>query len=140
MPYVDRYGITITKVSDGVYDVSRNDRSGRITIDTIYQNETLNEAQILFRAIDRYLRVRELRAGDQDPDDYLPAEWLARYQYAYCRFKIAVYAELIAAKQAEIDAARPRDREPLRVERDGMIAKRDAFVAMELELRTAGDA
>lgn len=127
MPYADRYGITIVKVSDGIYDVSRNDRSGRVRIKQIFSNEALNEAQVLFRAIEHF-------------DPVMTEAQRARFEYAIARWKIGAYEELARAKQAEIEAARPRDRAPLRAERDELIGKYDVWVAREVELRTAGDA
>lgn len=113
MPYADRYGITITKVSDGVYDVSRGDRSGRVSIRHIYQTEALNEAQALFQAFHRL--DRELTPDQQ-----------ARFDYAVARFKVAAYEELGRQTNAAGRAAlRP---------------KYDAWVAREAELRAAGDA
>lgn len=131
MPYADRWGITITKQSEGVYEVSRGGKSMTVTLQQIFQNEAINEGAALFQAIESLARVAE---------EVLPSQWQVRHDYALSRWKMAAYADLITQVQAQITAAPPAERPALRDERDKLISKRDVWVAEEARLKSLAGA
>ena len=108
MPFADRWGLTITKTSAGVYDISRAGETVTVHVHQAFPDEAINTVFALLRGIQQL-----------EPND---PTWQRRYEYAVARWKLLSY-------QALIDAAPANQRAPIR-------AKRDVWVSDEARLRT----
>jgi hypothetical protein len=109
MPYSDRWGISITKISPGVYQVSRGQQSGIVRIGQVFSDETANDAAALFQAIEQI-------------ESALPPLWAARRRYALSQWKVRAY-------QILIDNSAPGQT------RTALRNKRDVWVSEELRMR-----
>ena len=109
MPYLDRWGITVTRVSAGVYEVTLGVKTVTVNVNQLLGTEAINVAAALWNAIEY------LTDGD------FPDLWRLRYQYAMASWKIAAYNEIINGLPGN-------QRVPWR-------AKRDVWVAEEARLK-----
>lgn len=111
MPYADRWSLVATKVSAGVFTVTRPDTGASVTLqpDHVLGTDALNGAAVLFRAIQHLY-----------PD--LPDLWANRYDYAVARWKISAYAAIATGQPKAI--------------RDALTVKSNVWVAEEVRLKT----
>jgi hypothetical protein len=109
VPYSDRWGITATKVSAGVFDVRGPDgRVVRVAVDQTFPDDLINAASALF------LAIKALYPSLPDP-------WRLRYQYAFARWKLSAYGASIPGVPAQ--------------QRPKWQAKSDKWVAEEARLK-----
>lgn len=109
MAYLDRWGITVTRLSAGVYEATLDGKTVTVNVNQLLATEAINAAAALWNAIE-YLT-----------DGEMPDAWRLRYFYALCRWKIAAYDSIISGMPN-------RERAPWRV-------KRDVWVAEEVRLK-----
>lgn len=110
MPYLDRWGITVTRISAGVYDVTLDGKTVTVHIDQQFGTETINLGAALFRAI----QGLGLDSSEQ---------WRNRRDYAFARWKLIAY-------QALFDAAPANQRAPLRAKRDKWVTEEQRLKAL----------
>ncbi len=94
MPYLDRWGLTATKVSAGVFTVTDPVTGSSVTVqaDQVLGTDALNAAAALFRAI------QQLYPG-------MPSPWDLRYEYAIARWKLDAYQNLASAVSGQTRTA-----------------------------------
>jgi hypothetical protein len=112
MPYSDRWGITATKVTLGVYTVQHPDSPlspVTVRVDQEFASDLINVAGALFRSI------QILFPG-------LPSPWANRYAYAVCRWKLDAYQSLISGASGST--------------RTQLTTKRNRWVTEESRLKT----
>ena len=90
MPYLDRWGITATKVTGGTYTVTGpgGAQTATVTVLQTFPTETINVAGALMLAIQALYPM-------------FPAPWENRYKYAACRWKMDAYASLISGANGQ---------------------------------------
>ena len=118
MSYLDRWGITITKISRGVYEASLDGKT--VTLDLrerVTDDEEVDAADALWQLISSLLNPYPDDEAYVEP----PEPWHTRRAYAHCRWKMLGYQRLI-------NLAPGNQRAPIR-------AKRDVWVAEEARLK-----